>query len=341
MAKRDASAPKPLRIALVGGETLLGRELHEVLDSRARIVDYAATGEGNFGEQGGEAVYLEPLRPEAVAEDHAVVVAGSEEGASKAYQLVKAAGGQPLIVDCTGLLEGQPEARIIAPLLNQALADYGWLLVIAHPAATALGLILMRLASISGVRRSVAQIFEPASERGQRGISELHKQTTNLLAFKALDKTVFDAQLSFNLLARYGEDAPTKLGSIEQRIERDLATILGNDQNETLIPMPSLRLIQAPVFHGYSISLWVEFEMNIAIDEISRALASPHIDIRGEEDEVPTNVGVASQSGVIAGDIRIDHNNGRAAWIWIVADNLRLIADAAGDVLSNVRTPAQ
>ena len=329
---------KTVRLALVGGETLLGRELQEVLERRigAAIKPYAASGEGNFGEQEGEAVYVEPLNAQTARDDQAIVIAGSREGALKSYELAKSAGGHPVVIDCTGYLENQPEARLLTSLIGESEPTQSWLLVIAHPAASASALVLQRLARYRPVRRSILHIFEPASERGKRGISELHQQTTGLLSFKSLAKDVFDAQVSFNLLPQYGEDAAVKLSTVEERIERNLAAALARGNANHLIPMPSVRVVQAPVFHGYSISAWVEFEGDIAVGELGEALASAQIEVRGMNDEPPDNVGVASQSGLIAGDIRIDRNNARAAWLWIVGDNLRLTADAAAEAVSNV-----
>jgi len=51
--------------------------------------------------------------------------------------------------------------------------------------------------------------------------------------------------------------------------------------------------------------------------------------VRGADVEAPTNVGAAGQSGLFVGDIRMDSNNPRAAWLWIVCDNLRVRADIA------------
>lgn len=320
---------------MLGSETLLGSELQEVLKARqkgARVTGYAVSGEGTFGEQEGEAVFLEPLNADTVRGNKAIIVAGSAEGASKAYELAKAAGGRPKIIDCTGHLEHHPEARIIAPLLGEVSAKADWLLVPAHPASSAVALLLRRLARYQPVIRSVVNVFEPASERGKAGLAELHQQTTSLLAFKPLPKKIFDAQLSFNLLAQYGEDAAVPLASIEQRIERHIATIFAKDK-DAVPPMPSLRLIQAPVFHGYGVSLWVEFASHIAVAALADALASAQIEVRGPADEAPDGVGATGQSGLIAGDIRVDPNNPRAAWLWAVCDNLRLTADAASDLL--------
>ncbi len=255
---------------------------------------------------------------------------------SKAYQLAKAAGGRPLLIDCTGYLENHAEARIVAPLLEQPDIRTAWLLIVAHPAASALSLVLTRLSHHKQIRQAIAHIFEPASERGKKGISELHQQTTSLLSFKALEKNVFDAQLSFNLLSQYGEEAPGKLSAIEQRIEHHVAAILSRRANGRVVPMPSLRLVQVPVFHGYSLSIWVEFENDVVAAEIAEALASAQIEVRAQDEEAPNSVGAAGQSGLIAGDIRIDRNNPRAAWLWVVGDNLRLMADAAADLVGAI-----
>lgn len=328
---------KSQKLALVGSETLLGVEIQEVLKERivgASVAAYAANAEGNFGEGEGEAVYLEPLEARALDDREAILLAGSPEGASKAYQLAKAAGGRPVVIDCMGDLEAQPEARIVAPLFGDVAIDSAWLLAVAHPAASALALVLTRLATRKPIRQAVANIFEPASERGKRGLSELQQQTVSLLSFKNVPKDVFDAQLGFNLLSQYGEDAPAKLSMVEQRIERHTATLLSRNAKAAAIPMPSLRLVQAPVFHAYSMSVWVEFGDQVDAGELAEALASVQIEIRSQQDEAPDNISAAGQSGLIAGDIRIDRNNPRAAWLWVVGDNLRLTADAAADLVS-------
>ena len=107
------------------------------------------------------------------------------------------------------------------------------------------------------------------------GIEELRKQTVSVLSFKKLDTTVFDTQLAFNLLARYGEEALEPLEGIEQRIVRDTTTLLAAWAE---LPMPSIRLVQAPVFHGHSISLWVEFVSNVDTRQLRRILTAADID---------------------------------------------------------------
>jgi aspartate-semialdehyde dehydrogenase len=196
--------------------------------------------------------------------------------------------------------------------------------VIAHPAAIAIAMVAARLGEVGVVRRIMVHVFEPASERGQKGLDELQQQTVGVLSFQKLQTDVFDGQLAFNMLARYGEEALEPLELIEQRIERHLASLLAA---YPAIPMPSLRLIQAPVFHGHSFSVWAEFEENPGVGAIAHALERGGLDVR--TDDPPNNVGAAGQNGVSVGAIAVDHNHPRACWIWMVADNLRLAGENA------------
>lgn len=87
--------------------------------------------------------------------------------------------------------------------------------------------------------------------------------------------------------------------------------------------------MQAPVFHGYSISLWVEFESDPGVSAIERTLEGDFVDVLTADTEPPTVVGIAGENGLAVGSIAIDRNNPHAAWLWIVADNLRLRAENA------------
>jgi aspartate-semialdehyde dehydrogenase len=322
------------RIALLGADTLIGREIREVLESAhpdVAVDSYSFDEESEVGEDESDAVFKQQLSTDALKGAVAVVTAGNQETVSRALEFVAASPGVTLI-DCTSLLEHHREARITAPLLLPGKSDAP-LQVIANSAATALAMVLNQLGSRTSLTRAVVEIFEPASERGKAGMTELQQQTTSLLSFRPLEKHVFDAQLSFALLPGYGSEAPQRLETIEQRIENHLATLLARLPAGASVPMPSIRLVQAPVFHGYSLSVWVEFGESLSAGDIETALASKHIEVRTSEDEIPTNVGVAGQSELIVGDIRIDRNNPRAVWLWIVADNLRLMARSVAEAI--------
>jgi aspartate-semialdehyde dehydrogenase len=321
------------KVALVGCESPLGREIRDVAATSEPGIDLRliAAEEGRVGTLtvvGDEPALAGGLDAGSLAGMDAVLLAGSEAASRKALELADLEPG-PAIVDLTYAAEERPDARLRAPAVESQSGDAGGVQVIAHPAAIALALFLRRLQMHDPMRRAVIQIFVPASEHGMKGIEELQQQTVSLLSFKSLPKAVFDAQLGFSLLARYGEEAPAPLERVEIGIERHLATLLELPGEGAGAPMPSLRLIQAPVFHGYSFSAWVEFEANPGIDALESGLACEWIDVRGAEFEPPTNVGQAGQGGIAVGAIAEDRNQPGACWFWVVADNLRLVAENA------------
>ncbi len=320
-------------IALVGGETLLGREVRDVLGETAlgqhmRLVAGADEESGTLTAIGDAAAFLAKLNPEDLIEATVIILAGSQESSKTALN----AHPSGLIIDLTYSAEEDPEARIRAPQIEGSdyEVDHSGPQIVAHPAATAIAMVLRQLNNSYPIARAIVHIFEPASERGKAGIEELQQQTVNLLSFQPLPKKIFDTQVAYAMLAQFGAEAPVSLSDIEDRIERHLASLLERLDG---VPMPSLRLIQAPVFHGYSFSFWIEFEEGPAASDIeeamSGAMSNDAFDLRSGDLEAPNNVGVAGQSGIAVGAIAPDRNSANAYWIWAAMDNLRLAAESA------------
>jgi len=323
-------------IALVGGETLLGRELVEVfgesaLSSRVRLLAAEEEETGKLTEIGGAPALLSKLDPEELESAGVVVLAGSKESARQAMN-AKPTG---VVIDLTGYLEDEVDAQLRSPLVegDDYRPDPTGAHVVAHPAATSIAIVLSRLHAAHPIARAILHVFEPASERGKAGIDELQQQTMNLFAFQPLPKKVFDAQASFNMLARWGEEAPGSLLEVEERIERHLASLLERMEG---VPMPSIRLLQAPVFHGYTFSFWVDFEDSVTPEEVEEALSGDRFDLRAGDVESPSNVGVAGSTAIAVGAITPDRNSANAVWIWAAADNLRIAAESAALIAREV-----
>jgi len=180
--------------------------------------------------------------------------------------------------------------------------------------------LLLRLRKIGTIRRVVTTVFEPASEHGQRGMDELHQQTVNLLSFQPLPKDVFDAQVAFNMLARYGQKSEPALDSVEARILRHYRKITGHDA-----PQPSLMLLQAPIFHGHALSVFVEMEDAVDVAAMSQALAGDHVALPSPEEDSPSNVSSAGQPDIQL-SLKTDPVQSNGVWLWAAADNLRISA---------------
>jgi aspartate-semialdehyde dehydrogenase len=154
-------------------------------------------------------------------------------------------------------------------------------------------------------------------------MDELHEQTVNLLSFQQLPKAVYDTQVAFNLVARYGDQAATALASIEQRVIRHYRLIAGENA-----PVPSLLLVQAPIFHGHALAIHIEMEQAADLEAISLALTGEHVVITRIAEESPSNVNAAGQGDILV-SMAPDANQPNGLWLWVATDNLRIVASTA------------
>ena len=320
-AKSTAKATAKPTLALVGGQTLLGREIREhALDFDVLPMDTTDDEGKTLVRDSDDLALMSPVDRKVIVAAAIVMLAGDLESTAKVRKM-RATD----LIDLTGILEVDPTSRLRSPLsespTTQASAPVE---VIAHPAATMLALFLRSLEAVAPITRSVVNLYHPASEFGTAGITELQQQTVALLSFQKVPRKIFDTQAAFAMLARLGDESAHKLEKIEARIERNLTSLLRGE-----VPLPSLRLSQAPAFHGLSASVWIEFDQTPDLPRITEMLTKAGLDVRGADLEPPSNVGMANQDGVAVGAIEADRNHPRAAWFWLAADNHRLTAQNA------------
>ena len=316
------------RVAIVGAGTLKGKELAEVLpETSFPAVDIKLLDDdeslGQLEAVGEEVTFVQSVRAENFENVNFTFFASQAEFTRKHWRMAQQVGS--MIVDLSYGLEDAPGARVRSPWLERELQQSQIPelepapVVAAHPAAVVLGLLIARAQKVANVRSAVASIFEPASERGRAGMDELHEQTVNLLSFQELPKKVFDAQVAFNLLARYGEHSSPTLESAERRIVSHIRQIAPS------VVVPSLVLLQAPIFHGHVFSLYIELEHPHSLGDFSQAIAGEHVALTRGAEESPSNVSAAGQEDVMAW-VRADAQRETGFWIWAAADNLRVMA---------------
>jgi aspartate-semialdehyde dehydrogenase len=318
------------RVAIVGAGTLKGKELKDTLDERKfPAVDVKLLDDdeslGQLDAVGDEPTFIQSVRPEHFEHVDFAFFASDAEFTRRTWRLARDAGC--VVVDMSYGLEDELGAAVRAPWLEAELGKRGdtsaGIQVAAHPAATVLALLLHRARRAGPINNAVATLFEPASEQGRRGMDELHQQTVNLLSFQELPKAVFDAQVAFNLLSRYGADAGHSLETVEQRILRHFQAIGGRSAEG--VPVPSVMLLHGPTFHAHAFSVYIQFAAAHSVGDCAQALAGEHITLARMADDAPSNVSAAGQNDVLVA-VRRDVHDERAFWLWAAADNLKLAA---------------
>lgn len=317
------------RVAIIGAASLKGRELKDVLTDRnfpARDIRLLDDDEslGQLEAVGEEPTFIQSVLPEHLNNVDFTFFASEETYTRNTWQMAKNSGSD--IIDLSYGLEGEKGVALRAPWVERELGvtpalDFGGdPVLVAHPAAIVLGLLMLRVQKLSPIVRTVASIFEPASERGKRGMDELHEQTVNLLSFQQLPKSVFDAQVAFNLLNRFGPKSLASVTAIEQRIAHHFTRIVNGN-----VKMPSLMLLQAPIFHGHAFAINLELESAVGLEEFLAAIKSDHIDVLSEGEELPSNVNAAGQEQIQVA-VQADSAAENAFWVWAACDNLRILA---------------
>lgn len=323
----DLRGTNSYRVAIVGAASLMGKEVAEILRDRnfpavdIRLLDDEESL-GQLEAVGDEMSFIQSVRAEQFEHVDFTFFASDPRSTRASWQTARDLGNT--IIDLSGALEDESGTSIRSPWIERQLGELitpelqPGPVVVAHPAATVLALLSLRAQKADKVERMIATVLQPASEYGQKGMDELHEQTVNLLSFQELPKSVFDIQVAFSIVARYGPRSDHSLHALSQRILRHYRSLASGAVE------PALLALQAPVFHGHGFSLYLEMQKPIAIQELSDALVGEHVVIANSED-TPNNVSAAGQGDILV-SIAADANHKNGVWLWAVADNLRVAA---------------
>ncbi len=324
-AASDLRGVNSYRVAIVGAATLQGKEIAEILRDRnfpaldVRLLDDDESL-GQLEAVGDEMSFIQSVRAEQFERVDFTFFASDPHCTRENWKMARDLGNT--IIDLSYVLEDEPRATVRSPWVERHSGRsitpelQPGPVVAAHPAATVLALLAQRAGK---VQRLVATVCEPASERGQKGMDELHQQTVNLLSFQELPKNVYDIQIAFNLVTRYGPRSAPGLEDVSQRIRKHYRKIAPG------LAEPSLFLVQAPIFHGHAFAVYLETETPVAIEEFSKKLGGDHIVVTQGGAEAPTNVNSAGQGDILVSLAR-DSSRDNAIWLWAAADNLRISA---------------
>lgn len=318
------------RVAIVGAASLKGKEVKDVLTDRGfpsndvKLLDEEESL-GQMEAVGDEPTFVQNVLPEHMEGVDFAFYAADEAFTQKTWKMARDAGSE--IIDLSFALEKEPGTVLRSPWVEQEFAKPYKVelrsapVVVAHPVASILALLISRAKKVSEIRSAIVSVFEPASEYGKTGMDELHDQTVNLLSFQQLPMAVFGLQVAFNLGAVYGQGAQADLGKTESRIIDHYRRI-----TEGKLPVPSVMLLHAPVFHAHTFSIYIDLATEVPKEELEAALSGEHVALAHGPEEEPSNVNVAGLDEVQV-TVRADKQRPTGYWIWAAADNLRIGAD--------------
>jgi aspartate-semialdehyde dehydrogenase len=311
----------------------------EVIEDRwptanLKLLDDDATI-GQLTEAAGEATFIQPVTPENFEFADFAIFACDAAFTLRHWKSAQEAGCS--IVDLSGALTAEPSAHFPmflswlggnehSPARTPDLSLTGF--CVPHPIAMMTALLIQRVQDAGKMLFASAQLFRPVSDVGKAAMDELHLQTVQLLAFQSQPRDIFDQQLTFNLLTQYGGEAKVKMKDLVLTVRDQLRMMLGN---EALLP--AFQMIQAAIFHGQSVALYVEYAESADFHSVVASLEGEHVKIALPDEEPPNHVSTVGQDAIEL-TVRQDANRANGYWIWAVADNLRFAALMAADCVA-------
>lgn len=337
------TGPFSSRIVIAGAASLRGKEIAEAIGESSlaaadlRLLDEEIAA-GRLAAAAGEATVIQVLGDDSFEGASLVIFAGSAAFTSANIDRALASGAR--IIDMSGATISRTDAitwiptldAILPPSIAATSQPKSASKIYASPDAGAIAAAILAAAFAEwpDARISIT-LLRPVSERSQEAVEELEAQTVKLLSLQTLPKAVFDSQVAFNLTDRYGENCGEKLADVQSSTRRAIRAALPPS-----IAAPAIRIIQAPVFFGYSFSAFVEFAKEPDVPAIEARLTASGFEIRSDSDEPPSNVNVAGERKPLLARPQSDANRPNGIWLWGVADNIRLAAANALGIAEKV-----
>jgi len=318
------------RMVIAGASSLLGGELKSLLEESRfagwdlRLVDEDLAA-GTLTAAAGEPAVIQPVEEGTFERAHFVFFTGSPAFTERNFAAALAAGAT--VIDFSGKVWTKDLAvNPWFPKLDEFWgtsfmpgAPHYWAISAGGIAAISLSFGLRKL----GLKRLSIVFFQPVSEAGRAGIEELESQTMQLLSFQSVGRSVFDAQIAFNLLERYGPATQQSLDGIRHALREEVSECLSNQG----AVMPAIQVIQAPTFYGTVFSACAELDPGLAdTDSINKACLEVGFSVMQELEGSPSNVSAAGETIIQVGIPRSDPLNHGTWWIWGAVDNFRLPA---------------
>lgn len=310
------------RLGILGPRGPFGERLRELLGegrlpvTELKLLDAGLTGEATLTHVGDDVVVTQPLDPHLLPHLDALFVSGEDgDSLNRIAGEAAADGVLTLVHGAVGL-----DAPVLPTAAPERLAELDrgeGIFLVPRAASFLLGTTLGRLQEKHPVRRAVATVLLPARESGDAGAEELHQQVVHLLNFKSPPTDVLREQLAFNVrLLGSGEASP-----LAEAVAAEASAIAGLGPSALTVS-----LVQVPVFHGYSATIWVELEEALDAKTVGGRFRTAPFEApkRSRGAVSPSPVSISESERIHMGSIR---RSGASAagpegfWLWSVADS--------------------
>jgi len=318
--ERDSS-----RIVIAGASSLLGAELKSLLEESRfaswdlRLVDEEVAA-GTLTEAGGEPAVIQPVEEGSFEKARLIFFTGSSDFALANFEMARRSGA--VIFDLSGHSISFANTFVWYPgrekLKGQAFPAKPQLAAVPSAAAEGIARLSIALREFD-LKHMAATVLQPVSAAGKSSIEELETQTKQMLSFQSPGKALFDVQVAFNSLDRFGPASGFELNQARLTLRNELSACLGNEG-----VLPAVQLVHVPVFYGVTFSACAKLDDGADKVKIAEACQQAGFAILDERGVGPNNISVAGETVIQLSRPHADSLQPGSWWFWGAADNIRL-----------------
>ena len=321
-------------IAILGATGVVGREITQIVDELGiefetiKFLSSPKSAGTKLTFQGKEYTVEETSPDSFNGIDIVLASAGGSTSQKYAPEIVKRGG---MIIDNSSAFRMEKDVPLVIAGVNDE--DLKWHKgIVSNPncSTSQLMLVLEPLKKF-GFKRIVVSTYQSVSGAGLAAINELKADTEANLKGERFENKCFKKPISFNVIPQIDVFCEKGYTKEEMKVTNETRKILHLSDDVKI----ACTAVRVPVFRGHSEAVDIEFDKNVAPDEVRSILAESFgvkvID-NPENYEYPTTRDAEYVDPVFVGRIRksLAFDNGIA--LWCVADNLRI-----GAALNTVR----
>ena len=170
---------------------------------------------------------------------------------------------------------------------------------------------------LSPIKRIVASTYQAVSGAGNGGIAELAEEIEQIRAGEPVQPKVFPAQIAYNCIPWIGSEKENGYTTEEMKMENEGRKILHDPELKV-----SCTCVRVPVYRSHSVSVSLECERAIGLEEAEAALSSyPGVVYGGKDYPMPLKT--SDQDLVYVGRLRRDLVFDGGLALWCCGDQIR------------------
>lgn len=234
-----------LQVAIVGAETLAGRDLYEGLTEASFPMEgprlFSVNPDADAEAWWDDELALQPLEAESLQGVDLIFVLAP--GAEEAVARATARGAVAIAAAGTA---ATAEAPLVFPGINdEDLEEHEDARLFLLPSAAASQIAAVLLPLEARARMEAVEVVALEAVAGaEGGLDELSMQTVDLLSGKEPEREVFPQRIAFNLIAQ-GEPAMGQPTAREEAIAKEVGRLLGGGPSTLTVTSAWV-----PIFHG-------------------------------------------------------------------------------------------